>query len=200
MLEAILQYRGGDNLHSDNEVLRLFIGIKLSDKVRETLGNLKDELNEKLAGVRWVPIENLHITLKFLGNCEQGKVEAVAAVLDPLRKYLPCPVEIGGLGGFPSSGSAKIIWVGVDDPGDIIEEIYRSCEKGCGRLGFKKERRKYHPHVTIGRCRGRPVRLPWAGVKEGEEKIPLTVGGVTLFRSKLERTGAIYSVIHEVTV
>ena len=180
--------------------VRLFIGIKLTNQIQGLLGNLQEELGEELVEVRWVPIENLHITLKFLGNCDQGKVQGIAKVMDGLREYLPYHVRIGGVGGFPSQGSARIIWVGVDDPRDVTREIYRRCENGCMKLGFEKEKRNYHPHITIGRSRRRTVRLPWSGLREGEEGVLHTVGGITLFRSELETTGAKYSVIHEAKV
>ena len=187
-------------MNAGDETLRVFIGIELSDDVRCALTEIQSELGGMVADARWIRPENLHLTLKFLGNCPRGKVEEVVEALELMGKYLPCGIDLGGLGGFPSPRSARIIWVGVEDIDGRLEEMWRSCEKACRGLGFEKEKRKYHPHITIGRCRKSPAQLPWTGLRSDESLLPMVVDSITLFRSILKRTGAEHSVVHRVYI
>ena len=178
--------------------LRLFTGITLTDRVRAFASEITRNLKEGVEGIRWVPEENLHVTLKFLGVTEPESVTGILAEMNDAARGLPVEMMVGGVGGFPSHGSARIVYVGAEDPSGGLREIHKRLESGLGRLGFEREKRAYRPHITVGRARKKSVCLTGAAPFDEAEKEPLVVEGITLFRSVLERTGARYTVIETV--
>src|SRR5665647_1908698 len=161
---------------------RLFTAIPLPDGVRHRLALAVEELSVALDGVRWVPEPNLHITLRFLGESPPSAVPAMSEALRKAARHLPATVRIGGVGAFPSLGSARVVWIGVTDEAGALEKVYNVLDKGAEKCGFGREARKYRSHVTVGRARRKPVRIPEdiaAGL--ADEVIELEVGRIVLF-------------------
>lgn len=177
---------------------RLFIGIPLSTDIRAYIGKVIDSLNGRFQDIRWVALENLHVTVKFLGLCEESKVGEITDVMRAAGGHLPLRLEVGGVGAFPSLAYARVIWMGVNDYSGEIEKMYHEIDKGVGRLGIPREKRKYHPHITIGRARGKRIYLPEDVVKEYPDRMILDANAVVLFESKLSREGAKYTVIESI--
>ena len=144
----------------DGDRQRLFIGIPLTDEVRERNVSTIRKLDDVLEGVRWVLPENLHVTLKFLGDCESSMLGGLKNAIEQASAYLPLELTIGGVGGFPSQGSARIIWVGAAEKTGALQSVFETVERGVKKCGIDKERRRYRPHVTIGRARRSSVALP----------------------------------------
>ena len=175
---------------------RLFTAIPLPSEVRRRIAGMASEVYGQVEGVRWVPEANLHVTLRFLGQCSQEKVPELAAWMEKAALHLPETVRVGGVGGFPSVRSARVIWVGVDDETGDIEKVYNVLDKGAGKCGFGREGRKYRPHITVGRARRNPVSIPDELVARfAGERFDLKVEEIVLFRSVLSGAGAEYSVI-----
>ncbi|MDD5447984.1 MAG: RNA 2',3'-cyclic phosphodiesterase [Actinomycetota bacterium] len=178
---------------------RLFIGIPLSADIRAYAERVIGSLQGKLSDIRWVPAQNLHVTIKFLGLCEDSKVGEIIEVMKAAGVYLPLRLEVGGVGAFPSLAYARVIWMSVKDCSGEIEKMYRVIDKGVGRLGIPREKRKYHPHITIGRARGKHACVPENVVKEYPDRKVLNADEVVLFESKLSREGAKYTVIESIS-
>ena len=175
---------------------RLFTAVPLPPDIRHRIASLIDQLAEVVEGVRWVPEENLHITLRFLGDCPPSTVPVMAGAMRKAARHLPAQVRIGGVGGFPSVRSARVVWVGVDDLTGAVEKVYNVLDKGAEKSGLGREGRKYRPHITIGRSRRKPVRIQeelLAGF--AAERFEMEVGEIVLFRSRLSNAGASYSVV-----
>jgi len=182
-------------IEKDEEKLRLFTGLSLTPSVQEYVVNIVEGLSRCVQGVRWIPSQNLHVTLKFLGWCLPGQVPMIIDVIKKASAYLPLKLEIGGVGGFPSQGSAKVIWVGVDDPQGNVQKLSATIESGAEKCGFEREKRPYHPHITVGRAKNKTVRLPGQVLRSMAGTMILEVDDIVLYRSVLERTGAEYSVL-----
>lgn len=178
---------------------RLFIAIPLTPDVRERVARIANGLAEEVEGVRWVPSQNLHVTLRFIGECGASKIPDLVAWMKKAAAHLPLSLLVGGAGGFPSQASARVIWVGAEDrTGDIVK-VYNVVDKGVQKCGFGREGRKYRPHITVGRARRRPVRLPGELIKglAGDEAT-LEVRDLVLYRSDLKSTGVEYTEIARV--
>ncbi|MBU1672087.1 MAG: RNA 2',3'-cyclic phosphodiesterase [Actinobacteria bacterium] len=178
--------------------LRLFTGIALPDAVRAFVARVARSLSGEIEGVRWVPDENLHVTLKFLGDCDPASVGDVLAAMEVARGHLPFHLDIGGMGAFPSQASARILWVGAVDPSGRAALLFADLEKALRRLGFARDKRPYRPHVTIGRARRSAIRLPEGIGDRFAEVLPLEVRGITLYRSRLSSSGATYEILGRV--
>lgn len=178
--------------------MRLFIAIPIDDKTRLEVCRMCDYLKERVSDVRWVKAENLHITMKFLGDTKEKLVPEISSAMEEVSKYLPFEMEIGGIGGFPSLASARVIWVGAYDESQTVHRIYEEIETGIGNLGFKKEKRKYSPHITVGRSKRKPVRVDVGHELGKRAGSTLIVNEVVLYKSDLKSSGAEYTVLERV--
>lgn len=181
---------------SESTRLRLFTGIPLTRSVRDHVVSIVESLSEVLEGVRWVPPENLHVTLKFLGPCDTKHIPDIVSAMRKASERLPISLKVGGVGGFPSQGSARVIWVGASDEQQRLEGVFAEIEKGAAKCGFPREKRRFRPHITIGRSK-RGVRLPAELPASAEGLAALEVVEVALFSSELGPGGARYTVIEK---
>lgn len=178
-----------------SERVRLFTGIVIPDAVRSAISGYVAQLSELVEGVKWVPEENLHVTLKFLGSFELDKVPIIEAAMRKAESLLPMALLIGGAGAFPSAGSARVIWVGVTDVDGKAGKVYRIIENAAQKCGVKREQRAYRPHITIGRAGKRPVKLPPETEDVFDFEFRLDAAELALFRSELSRAGARYTIV-----
>ncbi len=179
-------------------LVRLFTGIPLSDSAREHVASTADGVSGELTGVRWVAEGNWHVTLKFLGPCEQSCLDGICSMMLKAAPFLPFRLEIGGIGAFPSNRSARVIWVGAGDIDGRAREVHRVLDRAAVRYGIAREKRRYSPHVTVGRARNKPVLIPVEMVERYHDTITMDVDHVLLFKSELTRSGAVYSVVEKV--
>ncbi|HEB65214.1 MAG TPA: RNA 2',3'-cyclic phosphodiesterase [Chloroflexi bacterium] len=182
-------------------VVRAFVAVDLESEITERLAQVLAELRQQVDGriVRWVPAENIHLTLKFLGDVS---VHNLPLLEDALRAEAlgrsAFALSVGGLGAFPSENQPRVLWVGVEAP-DVLMALQRGIESRVERLGYAREKRPFNPHLTLGRvsrsATAREVRqvarllreykLGFLGVSEVE--------AVHLFRSDLRPAGAVYT-------
>lgn len=174
------------------------MGLFLTDDVREFTSAIAAALEREVEGVRWVPPDNLHVTLKFLGSCDSSQVERLVEVMGAAAARLPLTLGIGHVGAFPSLASARVIWVGANDLEGRVQKVYNVLDRGVVRCGIPREKRPYRPHITIGRARKKPacIDLSLADGFQGEMK--LEVGDIVLFESVLKSSGAEYKVLERV--
>lgn len=176
--------------------MRLFVAIELSPAVRKALVDLQRRLDAHGSIVRWVPAEQLHLTVKFLGEVDDRRVAAVG------RSVTDCGTTLGaftmstaGAGCFPPRGRARIVWGGVTDASGRLGALTEAVEAAMESFGFARERRPFSPHVTIGRVReGAATDALRAAVGAA----PLTcveqeVAAMTLMSSVLSPRGPTYA-------
>ena len=139
--------------------MRAFVAVFPPPEVREALAGAAREL--PVSGeVRWIRPENVHLTLKFLGDVPEDDLHRIAGVLDPLRlRHEPFEARLSGFGGFPSAERARIVWAGIGEGSGALRALARDVDASLEALGFEREDRAYVPHLTLGRARGRPVAL-----------------------------------------
>ncbi len=128
--------------------MRLFTAIDFSDETRDSLTMLMDQLRP-LARIRWSPLENLHITTKFIGDWPEARLDEMKQTL---AKVTGVPLEIGirGLGWFPNADRPRVLWAGVEG-GDPLRKLAREIEGAVVKLGVPVDKRDYSPHLTLAR-------------------------------------------------
>ncbi len=176
--------------------LRLFIAVPLPPPLKEEIGKVLDRLRRGAGGVRWVRPDNVHITLKFLGNVSEGRVEEVAqAMRRAAEGHAPFEIEIRGAGGFPTDRSPRVLWIGIGDERGRLFELHRDLQKELSPLGFPTEDREFRPHLTLGRVKAdkdkRRVSLLLEEIK-GREFGRMEVKELVLYESRLKPSGAEY--------
>jgi RNA 2',3'-cyclic 3'-phosphodiesterase len=180
------------------ETIRAFVALDLPVELIKKAADLQSELHQraKLAGlgVAWVPANNMHVTLKFLAEIPQESVWAVRDRLgDLLRPMAPFSVVVRETGAFPSRERPRILWVGLTTEGEHLVQLAREIDQALTELGFAREERPFHPHLTLGR-----VKQGAVDVLEGLEQRELgtcTVQEVVLYQSVLRRQGAQYTML-----
>ena len=137
------------------EKIRTFIEVRLS---QATHRNIIDFLAKKKPlfdkggwNVRWVHPDNVHLTLRFIGNMDESMVAMVSKQLQRLSHINAFRITVNGLGAFPSFGSPRVIWVGIEDEKERLGNLAARINDELVGLGFKSETRKLRPHITIGR-------------------------------------------------
>jgi RNA 2',3'-cyclic 3'-phosphodiesterase len=137
--------------------VRIFVAVFPPPEVRRALVGAAREL--PVAGeVRWARPENVHLTLKYLGDVAEDDLDRVAEALEPVRlRHEPFEAELSGIGAFPSTKRARILWAGIGEGSEFLRDLARDVEASLEPLGFEREDRAYVPHLTLGRARSRPV-------------------------------------------
>ena len=183
--------------------LRSFISIELPDELKTCLEEIQGELKKCKADIRWVKTKNIHLTLKFLGNINETDTEAITGVIrSACSKYQPFDLKVTGLGVFPGPRSPRVLWVGMDDS-EILGGLQDEIDRGLASLGIEREKRKFSPHITLGRfksSRGRELLLKKIPSLRGGGIGTINVKYVNLMRSDLHPDGARYSKISEVAL
>lgn len=167
--------------------MRLFIAIDLPEEIKEYLNSIQDFLPQ--AEMR--KTHDFHLTLKFLGHCDENRLEKIKSELAKIH-FVPFEVELGKVGVF-GGGSPRVVWVGVKVPQSVFE-LAREIEEKMAGLGFEKENR-FAPHITLARIkfiRDKERFLRDLGKITAEPK-KFQAQKFYLFESRLSRTGAVYA-------
>src|SRR4030043_96643 len=134
--------------------MRTFIAIELPPEIRDSLSRLQEELKATQADVKWVEPQNIHLTLKFLGEVEEKKIAKITEIMeDTAGKINKFPARLTSLGAFPKIDFPRVIWVGLDTADKEIRQIAKELEEKIAKIGIPKENRAFSSHITIGRLR-----------------------------------------------
>jgi 2'-5' RNA ligase len=182
------------------EPVRSFIAIKLPDELKLRLAQLETELKrDEPPGVKWVSPDSIHLTLKFLGNIAAGRIEAVTGAMEEsARGIAPFRLRARGLGVFPNLQRAQVAWVGIDGEVGRLSQLQKQLESNLARLGFTPESRAFTPHLTLARLKNYASldeRQSFGRLIASREFAAgdIEVEAVSLMKSRLTRSGAIYS-------
>ncbi len=172
--------------------LRSFLAVDLAPHARAQAAQVMEELRPGAPeGVRWVPEENLHLTLKFLGDVDPDRIpKLIAAASAKLERVGGFELMLGGLGAFPNARRARVVWLGVQAGGPELARLARKLDAAAARIGVERERRPFRTHLTLGRLR-QPAPLSLTGVPCPDAK-PFFVEEVVLYESRLSPIGARY--------
>ncbi|MCB4757400.1 MAG: RNA 2',3'-cyclic phosphodiesterase [Elusimicrobia bacterium] len=133
--------------------MRLFIGLKIPSNVKAHLSEALRAVR-KLPGVRWIPEESFHLTLKFLGECELPKVEEMKPVITEIAARHPVlHLGLHSGGAFPEGRSPRVLWTAVGGDTGVLLTLAQTLEEALVSLGFPKENRSFHPHLTVARVK-----------------------------------------------
>jgi 2'-5' RNA ligase len=172
--------------------LRLFVATEAPEGVRAALAGAVAPLRERFPKARWVPVENQHVTLKFLGSTYPRLVDWVAATVGEVAsRHPPFATGVEGLGAFPNARRARVLWAGLDDASSSFERLAAGLDEALSKE-FKPEKRAFTPHLTVARF-DPPVTVDPEEIAFESE--PFEVGRIVLFRSHLRRPAPVYEPI-----
>src|SRR4051794_32396477 len=160
--------------------MRLFVGLPLPPEYQAMLAGL----DPKLRGLRWLPAEQLHLTMSFLGEVAEEPAAELRAQLATVR-VPPFFLPLEGLGSFSSGGKPSVVWVGVGRGHPHLYALHKKVQDAVLRAGLEPDLRPFHPHITVGRARdlSRQALQPLLKKYHDEEFGMFKVEGFTLFSS-----------------
>ena len=177
--------------------MRIFVAVDVPDEIKGVISTAFEGLKSGVEGVRWVKPENIHLTVKFIGDYEERKLDRL---VDEVRKAaLRSPrftALLGGCGAFSSPRKARVIWVDMREGGEGAAVVARKVDSRLGKIGVKRENRPFRAHLTLGRlkrpkdCSDMLDRLD--DDLEELSEMPFDVQEIVLYRSILSSEGSTY--------
>ncbi len=183
------------------QTIRTFIAAPLSSEITRPAARLIKKLKSEGDGIRWVPTDNLHLTLKFLGEVDNVEVPKICQTIRKITSQIdPFALTFAGTGAFPDPSRARTLYAGVSGEIEPLCAMVSEFEKQLAELGFKQEPRDYRPHLTLGRTRSgsRKAKTEVIERLQANSEVHLgemTVDRVQLIGSFLDKTGPTYHIM-----
>ncbi len=184
------------NLQSEI-IMRTFIAIEIPGEIKGRLTELQRGLRNSGVDASWPRPEGIHLTLKFLGEVPEAKLPEIMGILRSAAQGTGVfRLEAAGAGAFPNAKAARVVWVGLSGDVDKLNRLQDAVEKAMADIGFAREDRKFTPHLTLGRIKYIRSREAWLKALDGIKDAKLAVfdvNAVSLMKSELNRSGAVYT-------
>lgn len=184
--------------------LRAFIALEIPAKVQNEIHEATSRIRSEIGAlVRWVPAENLHLTLKFLGDISSTHVEFLTQMLRAEANSHRCfDMHFTGLGSFPNPKRPRVIYIGIQAPVEL-NALQHAVESGAGKLGYRSEDRGFSPHLTLGRVKhaSQMAASDQQKIRHVLEQTQIDALGtarvdyIHLYKSDLKPTGSVYTKI-----
>lgn len=181
--------------------LRLFIALETPPEITPLISTIRDRLKTCQADVKWEPDEKLHATIKFLGETPDRLLpEIVSSIARIAGRYAPLIVRYRRIGCFPNLRDPKVVWVGLEETSGQLEAMQMATEEAMQPMGFERERRRFHPHVTLGRVKGRKALHGLLTMMESVtfESPQAIIEHLSLVRSELKPGGSVYTTLKHI--
>ncbi|HPA14678.1 MAG TPA: RNA 2',3'-cyclic phosphodiesterase [Desulfobacterales bacterium] len=186
------------------ETLRSFIAFELPEKIISSIRKVQEEIKAYGFAMRWVRPENIHLTLKFLGNINQADIPEIRKRMsETAEKYSPMRLAAKGIGVFPGIKRPRVLWVGLNGQIDSLIGLQKTIDEKLEAIGLPRENRAFKGHLTLARVKGHidSNRLGEA-MKEvgGFESEAFIVDQIVLFKSELKPGGSVYTKLMSISL
>lgn len=179
---------------------RGFIAVDI--ETSQHMKAFSQEIKQSGANVKVVDPEKIHITLKFLGDTDESKIDEITTVIqETVKQNHPFEIQYKGTGVFPNQNYIKVIWIGIEKGGEQLKDIATRLDENLAEQGFKKEKREFSPHLTVARMRSArnkemilKILDSYASTVFGEQQVQ----SIKLMKSDLTREGPIYTTLKEI--
>ncbi len=182
---------------SGKSKIRIFVAVKLPDHVIRMLSDIRQDLKKHGFRIKWSQPENIHLTLKFLGDICPDDVEPVCRVVDAsVRGIAPITIRAAGVGVFPDIRRPRVLWTGISGQTDLLEKLQKAIDNGMHSLGFAREERRFTGHLTLGRFKGRQDSETLIDMMRSYKDMisdEFLVDAVSVYKSELKPSGPIYT-------
>jgi 2'-5' RNA ligase len=176
--------------------MRTFIAIEIPAEIKTALSGLQTELRRAGADVSWTKPENIHLTLKFLGEIEEKLINEIERTcIETAAEFQPFTLDLSGAGVFPNARQPRVLWVGLAGEIEKAVEIQRRLDERLAAIGFDREEKSFRPHLTIGRVKSnRKTRELLALTRSYQlPRLAFEVKEIVVMKSELHPAGARYT-------
>ena len=182
----------------DHRLIRTFIAIPVPESVFVLQGNLKNTIAKKTGKVRWVKRDQLHLTLKFVGDTPEESINDVRGVMQKVSNQMtPFKIFIQGVGCFPKIERPRVMWVGLDGAIDKLNQLVTAVHDGLDLLGFPRAEKEFHPHITMARAKYPQKKTPDISsfLNTTYDPIPFRIEKIQFISSELFPNGPVYTIL-----
>lgn len=183
-------------------MIRAFIAVEIDPPNKQKLSELISLLKKTDTDVKWVNENQMHLTLKFLGDIEETKVGGVSRALESIIKdFKKFTISFSKIGAFPNINKPRVIWIGIDEGKDTLKLLADKIDSELGKIGFEKEKREFKSHLTLGRVRSIKNISELADLiqkTDFQSQDKIKISSLILFQSTLTPKGAIYAPLAEI--
>jgi 2'-5' RNA ligase len=182
-------------------LVRSFLAIEIPGTILKKIEEVQEDLKLSRADVRWVNPEKIHLTLKFFGNIDESRIEPIVKSLEaPIQTTSPFSLRVRGVGAFPHLKNPRVIWMGLVEGREILTYFQKQLEEVLEKIGFDREERSFHPHLTLGRARSSKGKAELVGRMERYSEVEFgdfQVERIVFFKSDLKPAGPVYTPLRE---
>ncbi len=184
-----------------NNVLRVFIAVDINPEIRQELIRIHSELKSRIKGdLSWIEPENIHLTLRFLGQVTDEQLEEIKKIVEAIsKKVKKFYMDLGAIGAFPDILNPRIIWVGIKFGFDQLNELNAELEDRLETINFAVGEKYFHPHLTIARVKSLEGKNTIAEIAKEiiPKQLPTIVDKLVIIQSELTPKGAKYTHLFE---
>lgn len=176
--------------------MRTFIAIEIPSEVKSALAALQTELRRAGADVSWTKPENLHLTLNFLGEVDERRIaEVEKACVDLAAEFQPFTLSLNDTGVFPNARQPRVFWAGLSGEVENVAEMHKLLNERLAPIGFKREEKRFHPHLTIGRLKSNKKTRELLALADAHRlpALSFVVTEIVLMKSELHPAGSEYT-------
>ena len=183
--------------------MRTFIAIEIPSEVKSALAALQDDLRRAGADVSWTRPENIHLTLRFLGEVDERRIGEVERVcVDSAAEFRPFTLRLNDTDVFPNARQPRVLWPGLAGEIEKAVEMRKRLNDGLALIGFELEEKDFHPHLTIGRVKSNKNARELLALASARQvpALSFVVTEIVLMKSELHPAGARYTPIAKVSM
>jgi RNA 2',3'-cyclic 3'-phosphodiesterase len=176
--------------------MRIFIALDIPAEIQAALIEYMNHARALAPDARWARVEGLHVTLKFIGEVTEARVQEIKTTLTSV-KARPFAVRFEGVGFFPNAKAARVFWAGVDG-GNALPQLASAVDAALEKIGIAREAKPYHPHLTLARANTRPLRALQTLASDPPSQFNSKFGEMTareffLYQSQTQKGGSLYT-------
>lgn len=175
-------------------MIRTFIAIELPESLKQSLARVQRRL-ECAERINWVKAANMHLTLRFLGDVPEKRIDELKACMErTVANYSPFELTPKGLGAFPNLRRPRVFWAGIEDASRSLTGLQKRLQTELEQAGFGREDYPFSPHITLGRVKDPSIRATQESLKQLEfSEKAFRVQEIVLMRSDLRPEGSLYT-------
>lgn len=181
--------------------MRTFIAIEIPEDIRTKIASFQNKLKNSRAFISWVKPDNIHVTLKFLGEIKDDSLPGIELAVERIAgQCTSFPIAVLGQGGFPSLRRPRVLWVGIKEGGSLVQSMAKILEDEMQKIGFARENRDFNPHLTIGRVKSQAHIEQVTRLMESDQFNggTFTAQEIVIMKSDLKSTGAVYTPLKKI--
>jgi len=182
----------------DYSLIRTFVAIPVPNAVFGLQDQLRSVISEKFGRIEWIKKDRLHLTLKFVGDTPESSFKPIQDVLESISKNTETiELKIEGTGCFPKKERPRVLWSGITGEISILENLYNEIQSSLESLGFYKDDKPFHPHITLGRSKYPQKRTPDIAsfLAKSYDPISFRVEKIQFITSELFPNGPVYTIL-----